>query len=159
MPRYSVIITRDVTESTRVEVEAETPQQAETRAFEKLFNSTDTEWELDEGSWNKADAYVTAALKTHPQWSQTDFEYFRGKGYSNQQILEFWERDLRLGCKPLNWKPTVPCWWPSAIVPAMCCAAPTSMPASSMCAATPSGCWWSIPSSRPMPPTRTATTR
>ncbi|EME69986.1 hypothetical protein H261_10567 [Paramagnetospirillum caucaseum] len=59
MPRYSVIITRDVTESTRVEVEAETPEQAETRAFEKLFNSADTEWELDEGSWNKADAYVT----------------------------------------------------------------------------------------------------
>jgi hypothetical protein len=59
MPRYSVIITRDVTESTRVEVEAETPEQAGTRAFEKLFNSADTEWELDEGSWNKADAYVT----------------------------------------------------------------------------------------------------
>jgi hypothetical protein len=48
----------------------------------------------------------TAALKAHPLWSQTDFEYFRGKGYSNQQILEFWDRDLRLGCQPLNWKPT-----------------------------------------------------
>jgi hypothetical protein len=48
----------------------------------------------------------TAALKAHPQWSRTDFEYFRGKGYSNQQILEFWDRDLRLGCQPLNWKPT-----------------------------------------------------
>jgi len=48
----------------------------------------------------------TAALKAHPLWSQTDFEYFRGKGYSNQQILEFWERDLRLGCKPVNRKPT-----------------------------------------------------
>ncbi len=45
----------------------------------------------------------TAALKAHPQWSQSDFVYFRGKGYSNQQILEFWERDLRLGCKPLDW--------------------------------------------------------
>jgi len=64
MPRYSVILTRDVTESTRVEVEAETPEQAETRAFEKLFNSTDTEWELDEGSWNKADAYVTGVDET-----------------------------------------------------------------------------------------------
>ncbi len=48
----------------------------------------------------------TAALKVHPLWSQTDFEYFRGKGYSNQQILEFWDRDLRLGCQPLNWKLT-----------------------------------------------------
>jgi len=59
MPRYSVIITRDVTESTIVQVEAETPEQAEVTAFEKLFNSADTEWELDEGSWNKGDAYVT----------------------------------------------------------------------------------------------------
>jgi hypothetical protein len=59
MPRYSIIITRDVTESTVVEVEAETPKQAEVTAFEKLFNSTDTEWEIDEGSWNKGDAYVT----------------------------------------------------------------------------------------------------
>lgn len=59
MPRYSVIITRDVTESTIVQVEAETPEQAETAAIEKLFESTDTEWELDEGSWNKGEAYVT----------------------------------------------------------------------------------------------------
>lgn len=59
MPRYSVIITRDVTESTVVEVEAETPEQAETAAFEKLHESTDTEWELDEGSWNKGDSYAT----------------------------------------------------------------------------------------------------
>ncbi len=64
MPRYSVIITRDVTESTIVQVEAETPQQAETRAFKKLFNSAETEWELDEGSWNKGDAYVTGVDET-----------------------------------------------------------------------------------------------
>jgi len=59
MPRFSVIITRDVTESTVVQVEAETPEQAETAALEKLLESTDTEWELDEGSWNKGDVYVT----------------------------------------------------------------------------------------------------
>jgi hypothetical protein len=59
MPRYSVIITRDVTESTIVEVAAATPEQAETAALEKLSESTDTEWELDEGSWNKGDTYIT----------------------------------------------------------------------------------------------------
>jgi hypothetical protein len=59
MPRYSVIITRDVTESTVVQVEAETPDQAETAAFAKLHGSADIEWELDEGSWNKGDSYVT----------------------------------------------------------------------------------------------------
>ena len=50
----------------------------------------------------------TAALKAHPLWSQTDFEYFRGRGYSNQQVLEFWNRDLRLGCTPLHWNPSTP---------------------------------------------------
>ncbi|WP_096701342.1 hypothetical protein [Magnetospirillum sp. 15-1] len=59
MPRYRVIITRDVTESTFVDVDAESPEQAGTVAFEKLFESADTEWELDEGSWNKGDSYVT----------------------------------------------------------------------------------------------------
>jgi hypothetical protein len=64
MPRYSVIITRDVTESTIVQVEAETPAQAETAAFEKMHESAETEWELDEGSWNKGDAYVTGMDET-----------------------------------------------------------------------------------------------
>jgi len=50
----------------------------------------------------------TAALKAHLLWSQTDFEYFRGRGYSNQQVLEFWNRDLRLGCTPLHWNPSTP---------------------------------------------------
>ncbi len=59
MPTFRVIITRDVTESTVVEVEAETEEQAETAAFDKLHVSTDTEWEIDEGSWNQSDAYVT----------------------------------------------------------------------------------------------------
>jgi hypothetical protein len=59
MPRYSVIVTRDVTESTVVEVEAESPELIEAAAIAKLFESVDTQWELDEGSWNKADAYVT----------------------------------------------------------------------------------------------------
>lgn len=59
MPRYSVIVTRDITESTVVEVEVESPEQVETAALAKLFESADTQWELDEGSWNKGDAYVT----------------------------------------------------------------------------------------------------
>ncbi len=59
MPRYSVIVTRDVTESTVVEVEAESPEQVEAVALAKLFESADTQWDLDDGSWNKGDAYVT----------------------------------------------------------------------------------------------------
>lgn len=52
MPTFRMIITRDVTESTVVEIEAETEEQAEMAAFDKLHASTDTEWEIDEGSWN-----------------------------------------------------------------------------------------------------------
>jgi hypothetical protein len=59
MPTFRVIITRDVTESTVVEIEAESEEQAETAAFDKLHAGTDTEWEIDEGSWNKGDAYIT----------------------------------------------------------------------------------------------------
>ena len=60
MPRYSVTVTRGVTESTVIEVEADTREPAETAAFEKLWAGTDTEWRLDDGSWNDGDAYVTA---------------------------------------------------------------------------------------------------
>jgi hypothetical protein len=49
-----------------------------------------------------------ASLNAHPQWSQADFEYFRGRGYFKQQILEFWNRNLRLGCRPLHWHPDNP---------------------------------------------------
>lgn len=59
MPRYSVTITRDITESTVVEVEAETKELAETVAIEKLWLNDDAEWILDEGSWNDGDPYVT----------------------------------------------------------------------------------------------------
>lgn len=60
MPTFQVIITRDVTESTVIEVDADTKEQAEEAAFEKLLASEDTEWRLDDGSWNNGDAYVTA---------------------------------------------------------------------------------------------------
>lgn len=60
MPTFHVIITRDVTESTVIEVDADTMEQAEDAAFEKLLGSEDTEWRLDDGSWNNGDPYVTA---------------------------------------------------------------------------------------------------
>ena len=60
MATYVVLITRDVTESTAVKVEAATPEEAENLAFEKLSNSTDTEWRVDDGSWNHSEVYVTA---------------------------------------------------------------------------------------------------
>ncbi|MBF0093062.1 MAG: hypothetical protein HQL34_00805 [Alphaproteobacteria bacterium] len=59
MPRYTVIVTRDITESTIVVVDAETEDQAEEAALEKLRNDTEAQWDVDEGSWNNSDPYVT----------------------------------------------------------------------------------------------------
>lgn len=59
MPTFRVIVTRDVTESTVIEVTAESEEQAETAALDKLHAGTDTEWEIDEGSWNRGSPYIT----------------------------------------------------------------------------------------------------
>ena len=56
MPRFTVLITRDVTESTVVMVEAD---DAAAAALDKLQESEDAVWTVDDGSWNNSDAYVT----------------------------------------------------------------------------------------------------
>ena len=60
MPRFTVLITRDVTESTSVTVDAADLEAAEAAAFAALFASSDAIWTLDEGSWNSGDPYITA---------------------------------------------------------------------------------------------------
>ena len=59
MPKYTVIITRDITESTALEVEADNPDAAEDAAHEALSQSSDAQWEIDDGSWDIGDHYVT----------------------------------------------------------------------------------------------------
>ncbi len=61
LENYSVIITRDVTESTVVEVAATDPEQAEELALEKLSNTIGATWETDDGSWDQSEPYVTDA--------------------------------------------------------------------------------------------------
>ena len=60
MPRFTVLITRAVTESTSVTVEAADAVAAESAALKALSDSSDAIWTLDEGSWNNGDPYVTA---------------------------------------------------------------------------------------------------
>ena len=60
MPRFRVKITRDVTESTCVAVDALSQEAAQAAAFEALAEEDDAVWTLDEGSWNAGHAYVTA---------------------------------------------------------------------------------------------------
>ncbi len=54
-----MIITRDVTESTIIEVDVEAEEQVEDAALDKLRDCVDAEWRLDDGSWNQSDVYVT----------------------------------------------------------------------------------------------------
>jgi hypothetical protein len=64
MPKYTVIVTRDLTESTVVEVEAVNEDAAELVAFEKVLNAyafdgTSPVWEIDDGSWDHSSPYIT----------------------------------------------------------------------------------------------------
>ena len=59
MPKYAVIITRDITESTVIEVEAANSDAAEELALTTLERQDATEWQIDDGSWNNSETYVT----------------------------------------------------------------------------------------------------
>lgn len=59
MSKFKVIITRDITESTVIEVEADSPENAEEAALDTLLQQENTEWEIDDGSWNNSETYVT----------------------------------------------------------------------------------------------------
>jgi len=59
MAIYKVIITRDITESAVIEVEARNEEEADEAAHDKLNESMDTKWEVDEGSWNNSQQYTT----------------------------------------------------------------------------------------------------
>ena len=45
-------------------------------------------------------------LAAHPMHSPSDLAYFRGKGYSDAEILAFWDRDHAAGGKPLRHETT-----------------------------------------------------
>lgn len=59
MPKYNVTITRDITESTVVTVHADSPDAAGEAAMDKLHEQEWVDWEVDDGSWNDSDEYVT----------------------------------------------------------------------------------------------------
>lgn len=53
----------------------------------------------------------TKAILNHPQYHINDYNYFKQKGYTNKEILAFWDRDLKEGNAPctlnkyeINWK-------------------------------------------------------
>ena len=40
-------------------------------------------------------------IEDHPMYSASDLAYFRAKGYSDAEILAFWDRDHAAGVKPV----------------------------------------------------------
>jgi hypothetical protein len=57
MPKYRVILTRDITESTVVEVDAENQAAAYDAAYDVLYSMEAPVWEVDDGSGDTP--YVT----------------------------------------------------------------------------------------------------
>ncbi|OQB80306.1 MAG: hypothetical protein BWX88_04592 [Planctomycetes bacterium ADurb.Bin126] len=48
------------------------------------------------------DAGLSDRIAKHAMYSPSDLAYFRRKGYSDEEILAFWDRDNAMGCKPCH---------------------------------------------------------
>ncbi len=51
---------------------------------------------------SQSDKSTADRIATHPMYSPSDLKYLRKKGYSDVEILAFWDRDHDLGCKPVQ---------------------------------------------------------
>lgn len=45
---------------------------------------------------------IANRIAKHPMYSPSDLKYLRKKGYSDEEILAFWDRDHGMGHKPLE---------------------------------------------------------
>lgn len=48
---------------------------------------------------------IAERIAKHPMNTPSDLTYFRRKGYSDAEILAFWDRDHAMGCKPCHHDP------------------------------------------------------
>ena len=52
-----------------------------------------------------------ARMKAHPMYTPSDLAYFREKGYTDDEIIAFWDRDLARGHRPVeHWTTATPPW-------------------------------------------------
>ena len=51
---------------------------------------------------NEKTAKDAPRLTEHPMYTASDLAYFRRKGYGDDEILAFWDRDRGMGCKPTH---------------------------------------------------------
>jgi len=45
------------------------------------------------------------AIRNHPMYTDSDYAYFRRKGYTDDEVLAFWDRDRKRGCEPVHHRP------------------------------------------------------
>jgi hypothetical protein len=45
---------------------------------------------------------VAGRIAKHPMYSPSDLKYLRKKGYTDREILAFWDRDHGQGCQPVE---------------------------------------------------------
>lgn len=48
---------------------------------------------------------MNAKIKNHKMYTKSDYEYFKNKGYTDEEIIAFWNRDLARDCEPLRHRP------------------------------------------------------
>lgn len=52
-------------------------------------------------------ASIPPSLKSHSMWSLEDYNYLKGKGYTDEEIKGLWDRDASEGKDPVN-HPEIP---------------------------------------------------
>ncbi len=55
---------------------------------------------------SKSTKNIADRIANHPMYSPSDLKYLRKKGYSDSEILAFWDRDHSMGCKPVEHRVT-----------------------------------------------------
>ena len=54
---------------------------------------------------SKSSKSTAERIANHPMYTPSDLAYFRTKGYSDVEILAFWDRDQARGCEPVHHRP------------------------------------------------------
>ncbi len=63
MPNYQIIVTRDITTSTILDVVADSEGEAKEAAIIRAWNENDLTWEPDSVDWLNSEPYVTDAVE------------------------------------------------------------------------------------------------
>ncbi len=63
MPKYQIIVTRDITTSTILDVIADSEEEAKEEAIIRAWNENNLEWRPDDTDWTQNEPYVTDAVE------------------------------------------------------------------------------------------------